>query len=168
MRLYTSDECEQWLTDRKRVKPDEIEGSLFQRILYPRSPHRLFYIAHWTATQLTYRMPVLLWLTEWGIWGSSEYWHLYYRLRQPHGDLRLLHEAPGHLFLGHEAEDLTSFLQVSMLNGWGGYVLTQAGYANLFFSHDEYVDFYSDNQSIIDEIQKELSDNKAASGISRD
>ena len=55
----------------------------------------------------------------------------------------LLHEAPGHLFLEHETEDLASFLQLAMLNGWGGYVLTHANYVNLFFSHDEYMDFFA-------------------------
>jgi hypothetical protein len=30
-----------------------------------------------------------------------------------------------------------------MLNGWGGYILTQAHYLNAFFSHDEYIDFFA-------------------------
>jgi hypothetical protein len=29
------------------------------------------------------------------------------------------------------------------LNGWGGYILTQANYVNAFFSHDEYIDFFA-------------------------
>jgi hypothetical protein len=107
-------------------------------------------------------MPTLLWTTEWGIWSSTENWHLYYQLRHSHGDQRLLHEAPGHLFLEYEAEDLTSFLQLSMLNGWSGYVLTHANYANVFFSHDEYLDFYSDNQDMLDEIRKGLGNDKVA------
>ncbi len=78
------------------------------------------------ATQLTYRQSALLFLTEWDIWAGSENWHLYYKLRQSYGDNRLLDDAPGHLFPPHEAEDLASFLQLSMLNGWGGYVLTEA------------------------------------------
>jgi len=49
---------------------------------------------------------------------------------------------PGHLFLDHETEDLASFLQLSMLNGWGGYVLTDANYPNAFFTRDEVIDFY--------------------------
>jgi hypothetical protein len=88
-------------------------------------------------------MPTLLLITEWSIWSSSENWHLYYRLRQSYGDRMLLHEKPGHLFLEHEAEDLASFLQIAMLNGWGGYVLTHANYMNAFFSHDEYLDFFA-------------------------
>ena len=161
MRFYTTDECETWLTGRERSKPETVEGCLRHRIPYPREPYRMFYIAHWIATELTYRMPTLLWVTEWGIWPSSENWHLYYRIRQSHGDHRLLAEAPGHLFLEYEAEELASFLQLSMLNGWGGYVLTHANYANAFFSHDEYLDFYSDNQNMLAEVQKALGTDKA-------
>jgi hypothetical protein len=29
------------------------------------------------------------------------------------------------------------------LNGWGGYILPYADYANVFFSHDEYIDFFA-------------------------
>lgn len=154
MRFYTADECDEWLKYRKRVKPDEAAGALSYRLRYPDEPHKMFYIAHWIATNLTYRQPALLWITEWGIWPSTENWHLYYRLRQTYRDRRLLHEAPGHLFLGHEAEDLASFLQLAMLNGWGGYV-------NLFFSHDEFIDFFSDNQGQLDNVQKSLANNKA-------
>ena len=150
------DECEAWLDGRKRGKPDAVEGLLRFRMPYPREPYRINYIAHWIAANLTYRMPALLWMTEWGIWPSSENWHLYYKLRQSYSDHRLLHEAPGHLCLEHEAEDLGSFLQVGMHNGWGGYVLTHADYANLFFSHDEFIDFFSDDQGIIDEVRKAL------------
>jgi hypothetical protein len=105
---------------------------------------------------VTYRLPVLLFVTEWGIWPSSENWHLYYKLRQSYSDNRLLQDAPGHLFLEHEMEDLTSFLQLSMLNGWGGYVLTEANYVNAFFSHDEYIDFFAENSASLAEIRETL------------
>ena len=112
-----------------------------------------------------FRSPVLLWITEWGIWSSSENWHLYYKLRQSYGEQRLLEEAPGHMFLGHESEDFASFLHLAMLNGWGGYALTQADYVNLFFSHDEYIDFFPDSYDLagmVKEfgIEKPLADSK--------
>jgi len=143
MRFYTKEDCETWLRGKDRAKPDDVPGLNVERISYPPEPHRIFYFAHWIATSVTCRMPTLLWITEWGIWPSTENWHLYYRLRSTYGDRRLLHESPGHLFLEYEAEDLASFLQVSMLNGWGGYVLTHANYVNAFFSHDEYIDFFA-------------------------
>jgi hypothetical protein len=88
-------------------------------------------------------MPTLLWISGWGVWPASENWHLYYKLRQSYGDLRLLEEAPGHLFLEHETEDVASFLQLAMLNGRDSYLLTQADYVNVFFSHDEYMEFFA-------------------------
>jgi len=128
LRFYTPEECDEWLHTRERLKPDEVPDAQVERVDYPLKPHQVFFVAHWIAQSLTFRMPTLLWLTEWGIWPSSENWHLYYRLRQTYGDQRLLHEAPGHLFLEHESEDLASLLQVAMLNGWGGYILTQADF----------------------------------------
>jgi hypothetical protein len=83
-----------------------------ERIQYPAEPYRVFSVAHWVASVLTYRKPALLFVTEWDIGPSSENWHLYYKLRQTYGDNRLLRDAPGHLFLEHEAEDLASFLQL--------------------------------------------------------
>lgn len=154
MRFYTQQETEAWLSDRQRLKPDLALTAHTERIGYPAEPHGVFGVAHWMATSFTFRMPTLLWITEWSIWPSSENLHLYYRLRQTYGDHRLLHEAPGHLFLEYETEDLATFLQVAMLNGWGGYMLTQAGYVNAFFSHDEYIDFFAEVDSCLEEVRK--------------
>jgi hypothetical protein len=156
MRFYTKDECEAWLHGLERAKPDAVPGTKVERIVYPKEPHRIFATAHWIASSLMERMPTLLWITEWSIWPSSENLHLYYKLRRGYGDLRLLHEAPGHLFLGHESEDLASFLQVAMLNGWGGYILAQADYVNAFFSHDEYIDFLAKLDDNLVEVRKEF------------
>ena len=156
MRFCTKEECETWLSGQHRQKPDLMPDLRVEHIEYPPEPYRVFFFAHWIASELTYRKPTMLFITEWGIWPSSENWHLYYKLRQTYGDYRLLHEAPGHLFVEHEAEDLASFLQLSMLNGWGGYVLTQANYVNAFFSHDEYIDFFGDKDTNLTDIRKAL------------
>jgi hypothetical protein len=115
---------------------------------------------------LTYRQPALLWITEWGIWPSSENWHIYYKLRQSYADHRLLHEAPGHLFLEHESEDLASFLQLAILNGWGGYFLSGSNHINAFFSHDEYIDFYAERNESLDAIREIWNANDASSSSS--
>jgi len=153
MRFYTAEECSNWLIQLERTKPEEEKGLEKERFDYPKEPHAVFGTAHWFARSFMFRKPVLLWITEWGIWPSSENWHLYYTLRQASGDLQLLHEAPGHLFLEHEAEDLASFTQIAMLNGWGGYILTQANYVNAFFSHDEYIDFFAETPTMMVSVQ---------------
>ena len=143
MRFYTKEQCEVWLAQRTRVRPDQDKSLPAERFEYPNETCRFFPITSAIAHSITYRQPTLLWVTEWGIWPSSENWQLYYKLRQTYGDFQLLHDAPGHLFLEYESEDLSTFLQLAMLNGWGGYILTQANYVNVFFSHDEYMDFYT-------------------------
>ncbi len=157
MRFYTLEECEEWLHGRERVLPGAMPEKASERVSYPKEPYRVLYFCHWIAASLTFRMPTLLWITEWGIWPSSENWHLYYKLRHTYGEQRLLHEAPGHLFLEHESEDLASFLQVAILNGWGGYILTQANYVNAFFSHDEYIDFFAELGANLDSVREEFA-----------
>jgi hypothetical protein len=152
LRFYTHQESEEWLVTRKRVKPDDVSGLKKERVDFPLvEPNQLYSYAFWISKSITYRMPVLLWITEWDIWSSSENVHLYYKLRQSYGDYRLLQEAPGHLFLGHESEDLASFLHITLSNGWGGYVLTDADYVNAFLSHDHFIDFYSELDESLEE-----------------
>jgi hypothetical protein len=155
VRFYTRQESDDWLSGRQRQLPRETAESGYT-VGYPTGTYRLNYVARWIATSLTFRDPAWLLITEWGIWPSSENWHLYYKLRHSYGDHRLLHEAPGHLFLAHEAEDLATFLQTAMLNGWGGYVLTGANYVNLFFSHDEYIVFYADKDDNLSGVREEF------------
>lgn len=156
MRFCTTQECGAWLASRNRLKPDGVPGHFRERMPYPHAPHRMFHVAHWSANNVLGGQGALLWITEWGIWPSSENWHLYYRIRGSYGDQRAIHAAPGHMFGAHEMDDLASFLQLAMLNGWGGYVLTEANYANAFFSHDETIEFYSDEQRTVDTIRSSL------------
>jgi hypothetical protein len=64
---------------------------------------------------------------------------------------------PGHNFLDHATADLASFLQIAMLNRWGGYVLTEADDVNVFFSHDEYIDFYSKQRENLPDVATALA-----------
>lgn len=153
MQFLTPAECAQWLADRNRVRPAHANSPFRTRIDFPKAACRF----HWFSHQIAQRHgePCLMWLEEWGIWDQNL--HLYYRLRESYGDRRLLEDAPGHLFLGHEAEDLATMLQVAMLNGWGGYVLAHMNYVNAYFSHDEYIDLFSDEQSLIESLKSELT-----------
>jgi len=117
LRCYTEKECDEWLSGRLRVKPDLAEQACVEQVNYPKTAYQFYFFATWIATELTFQQPTLLWVTEWGIWPSSENWHLYYKLRQSYGDTRLLEEAPGHLFLNYETADLASILQVCMMSG---------------------------------------------------
>src|SRR5215467_12367126 len=77
------------------VRPDR--EALYARAPLPGIPE-LTSFCRQLEQSLQPREACLLWVTDWGIWTSSENWHLYYRLRQSYGEQRLLDEAPGHLF----------------------------------------------------------------------
>lgn len=85
---------------------------------------------------------LLLWINEFGIWPHSENLHLYYKLRQSYKDYRHIREAPGHCFLNHEKSDLVSFLHLTLMFGWGGY-LFNGSQSYIIFSHDGWIAFES-------------------------
>ena len=151
MRFYTAAECRDWCAGLAVPGVPEHDGAV-QR--YARTPARTD-VAFCRALEqaLQPRAQCLLWVTDWGVWRSSENLHLYYRLRQSYGDVRLLEEAPGHLFLDYEGADLVSFLQVGLLCGWDMHLIPAEGYARAFVSHDELVAFAAsaDNDYLVDE-----------------
>jgi hypothetical protein len=48
-----------------------------------------------------------------------------------------------------------------MLNGWGGYFLTDANYVNAFFSHDEFIDFFAERDDNLADVRKEFGTKQA-------
>jgi hypothetical protein len=157
MRFLTRAECAQWMAGVGMATTIQKRGAHALVYRFPEPGSRYYALCRSIATSITCRMPCLLWMTEWAVWPSSENLHLYYRVRQSYGDQRLLHEAPGHLFLAHEVEDLTTFLHLSMLFGWGGFVLPQARYVRVFFSHDEFVELHADDAANLESVKQELS-----------
>jgi hypothetical protein len=89
----------------------------------------------------------LLWITQTGIWSSSEDWPAYYAMRGARGERRSIENAPGHCFEDGEEAPLTQFLTAVMENGWDAYVMPAVRGAEtgvrLRISHDEYVELQS-------------------------
>jgi hypothetical protein len=111
----------------------------------------------------------LLWITAWGIWESSENWHLYYRLRQSYGDYRLIEEAPAHLFLDYEIHDLISFLQIGLSAGWDFCLLTHDDCGRILVSHDEWIELVTRDATELERISAELTKAgiKSLSGVEK-
>ena len=156
MKFLTKTECEGWLPQKGRELPSRT-NSLVHRVDFPTEPYRIYGLARFLGDFFLKNEAALLWITEWGIWPSSENWPMYYRLRRSFEDNRALEEAPGHFFLQGETDDLVSFIQLSLLNGWEGYVLTETA-GNLFFSHDEFLELFVDNEGALRELEAELTE----------
>lgn len=109
--------------------------------------NRTYFIARMLVKLLVHDTQTMLWITEFGIWPSSENRHLYYLVRRTYGDFRAICEAPGHLFLKHEQEDLITFVQLAILSKWGGYVFGLNNENILALSHDKYATILSKNDA---------------------
>ena len=145
MRFLTDDEARRWCKREPQMlnaSNNPLQwpnGFPVLRFVYAREPApRLFWICRELVAALEYWDEALLWVVLSGVWASSENTHLYYRLRQSYGDKRHLEQAPAHLFLRHEGEDLTTLLHLCLLFGWEAFVFTSHDYARIFVSHDEY------------------------------
>jgi hypothetical protein len=99
----------------------------------------------------------LLWITQWGVWPSSENLHLFYRVRGSYGEHRQLADAPGHLFLKHEMVELTTFIELALLCGWDFYLLPAPAYAAVFVSHDEFIEFQTNDSDSANAVKDSLA-----------
>jgi hypothetical protein len=147
MKTLNTADARQWC-ERHQVtlgpngKPVLFEAGLFKsRLAIPTAASKHFAFCRLIEEFLRPWGRCLLWLTEWGVWESSENWHLFYRLRQSYGDNSLIEENPAQLFLEHEDSDLISYIQIGISAGWDFVLLTNTGYSRISISHDEWIEF---------------------------
>jgi len=150
MFFKSNDECEAWLLflgekEQDSSKPSPLKDSPDSiRISIEDDLHRSLFIARRVVSWLGDFDSALLWIREYKIWPSSENWHLYYRLRSSYSNYCQLQETPGHLALGHERDDLISFVQLALLFGWGGHLLAIPDTTYAFLSHDGWIHLKSE------------------------
>ena len=142
----TSSEAQQWCRSHGIELDPAADSAIVEpgtstRFGIPKEASRQLWFCGVVESALQPWTHCLLWTTAWGIWASSENWHLYYRLRQTYGDFRLMEDAPAHLFLKHEREDLLSFIQLGLGAGWDMRLLTSDQSGRCFISHDEWAQF---------------------------
>jgi hypothetical protein len=89
----------------------------------------------------------LVWITEVGVWASSEDWPRFYTWRGTHGEKRSVEAAPGHVFQAGEMEDLEELLTQILESGWDATVIPATGgmvlRRRIVTSHDEWIDVRS-------------------------
>lgn len=81
---------------------------------------------------------LLIWLSEWSVWPSGQWEHLFYRFRQSYGHDELLMDRPAHLVPPEERDAAVSIAVYSALMLWDCYVLGPGQKDWVFYSHDEW------------------------------
>lgn len=82
---------------------------------------------------------VCIYVSGWGVWGSSESFDLFYGYRRSLGENRPLIEAPVHLFERTEEDAFVSILCMVFYFVWDAWVFDVEGKALVRISHDEWL-----------------------------
>jgi hypothetical protein len=96
---------------------------------------------------------VCVYVSGWGVWGSSENLDLFYGYRRSFGENRTLMEAPVHLFERSEEDTFVSILCMVFYFVWDAWVFDIEGKALVRISHDEWLEVRADD----DEARKEFA-----------
>jgi hypothetical protein len=140
MRVFTPDESAKWseqlvALDARRQPTRDLGKPHRLKCEFPASFTQLLWFSRRIEAALQPRDSCLVWVTDWGVFPSGQNLHLFYRFRQTYGELRLLHEAPGHLCLHYESAEVVTLLHLGMLFGWDLHLIPTTGYARAFVSH---------------------------------
>jgi hypothetical protein len=73
---------------------------------------------------------------------TNERWGRYRRWRATAGELRRLHDAPGHKFGPHEAGPLSEAIAFALRLGWDAVVAASPGRQLLVLSYDDRIEIY--------------------------
>jgi hypothetical protein len=161
MKFLTPAEAGDWLKfyagSAESVDEKGTSGLSFETWKSPVLSARMLFFARILQGLVEGRGRSLLLPTGWNIWASSENWHAYYRIRKSYGDLRFIEDAPGHLFLEHEASDLVTFLHFGVTFGWDFQLLAEDSRVRIFVSHDEWFRISASDDELLSRIVDEMS-----------
>jgi hypothetical protein len=113
-------------------------------------------LARLLAYLLLRNTSVCVYVSGWGVWGSSENLDLFYGYRRSFGESRLLMEAPVHLFERSGEDAFVSILCMVFYFFWDAWVFDIEGKALVRISHDEWLEVRTDDHSAREEFATEL------------
>jgi len=146
MKVLTKDECQQWC-ERLGLGVSEFGTPVFPSqpaptdFDIPSDAGRRVALAREHLATFRDSPEVLVWMTEWGVWPSSERMHMFDRFRLSYGLNSPLIEHPGHLLARVEFETTSSLATFAILFLWDCYVVASDRRAMLFYCHDEFGTF---------------------------
>ncbi len=145
-----------WLNENGELRRGEPDMKYAQFYLGAESFTRLYWIASRLVECLGPWEDAWLWLEQPDTWNRQGL-HLYSRLRQSYGELRLLVEAPVHQFHGFETADLCSFLAIALVNEWSVGVVTSHDYGRLFISQSSGAEAWFRDEDRLHAVEADLT-----------
>jgi hypothetical protein len=154
MRFLSRTDAQHWC-EREAITSAE-GGRPTLRCAFPDAGTKLPWFAAWLAVAVPGISERLLWVTETGVWPSSENWTLVSRLRAGYGETRSVDDAPAIVTSAEETEDLAAFVLLALLSGWDARLVGTQDLLRVSISHDEWIEFSADGHGLIDQLRSEL------------
>jgi len=95
-------------------------------------------------------LEVILFISEWGVWPSSENMELFDSYRLAKGEHRELQEAPIHRFTSATDPALTGILCLALYFVWDVELFDLEGKCSVSLSHDEWLEIRTTDPSILE------------------
>ena len=132
------------------------EGARAGNILFP-APEAHSHVLPFARRLLKMASPnsgLLIMPSEWGVWPSSENWHLYHFVRTSCGGNQSLQERPCHVFGVEETDLALDYIYLFLLFSWDFYVFAFHEDDLLFVSHDGFGVYHASSRA--EEVRSEI------------
>lgn len=136
MKIITLDELDLLLPERVTT-PSALHASRRQ-FQTPSDSGKRAALANTIGQILASEDSIIVEITSWGIWPSSENMALFYAFRSAHDESRPLIEAPVHIFERGDTSSLSALLCIILYFLWDATVYSRSGTTLLRFDNDEY------------------------------
>ena len=145
MKIISELERKEWLS--KRLQPVNLNDVTDYKysVTYhlPEDSGKKTALARAMTHSIEDSQPGLFWITAWGIFPSSENVALFDGYRRSLGEVRPIHEAPGHIFDTSDLRDLECLCDLALYFYWDASLFDGMNAIMVRTSHDETISIHA-------------------------
>jgi len=158
MKIVSQSQCQEWLNAKLGYTSGNIEAYYASCIEYwlPVDTGRKTAIARALTRSLDDKQPGLLWITDWGIFDSSENMALFDGYRESLGESRDIHAAPGHIFDGSDLPQVECLLDLALYFFWDATLCDGSGRTVVRTSHDGWISLHAKDRAGLQQFEQSL------------
>jgi hypothetical protein len=160
MKIISQAECEEWLADNiaKGLSRRQVEAGYAHYVAYklPVNTGPKTSLAHALTHFVEIGQHGLFWITDWGIFPSTQNMALFDGYRKSLGEDRAIHAAPGHVFDEADSQQLECLFDLSLYFYWDVSVFDRTGTFLVKTSHDGYISFHARDGARLERFRSSL------------
>ena len=157
MKIISQAECEEWLAKNvaKGLSRKAVEAGYTHYVAYrlPVNTGSKTCLARFLTHFVDLGQRGLFWITDWGVFPSSQNMALFDAYRKSLGEDRAIHAAPGHIFDESDSQQVECLFDLALYFLWDVSVFEEAGIILVKTSRDEYVSIHAKEEARLRQFQ---------------